>query len=220
MSSCPNKNTIEWKILEDTLGKREALRVWLGNNKELPGVNNIPMNNHNALLNQFENDFGIKATSNTDMTSSGRVIGQGVDGKPVVELNPLRLQKDTVIHEYAEIYVDMLGGIDNPQIKAGVRQLKGSKLEAEIDRLYYDKSQAEKDKELIVTAIGREGVGVFNEEDLAKVNIFKQWLSNILAKISNLLGIDRNVARTLVKEMVKGTLQVNKMTHAVKHSIY
>lgn len=220
MSSCPNKNAIEWKILEDTLGKREALRVWLGNNKELPGVNNIPMNNHNALLNQFENDFGIKATSNTDMTSSGRVIGQGNDGKPVVELNPLRLQKDTIIHEYAEIYVDMLGGIDNPQIKAGVRQLKGSKLEAEIDKLYYDKSQAEKDKELIVTAIGREGVGVFNEEDLGKANIFKQWLANILAKISDLLGIDRNVARTLAKEMVKGKLQVNKMTHAVKHSIY
>ena len=203
---CPNTNDPAWKSLEKSIGKRETYRVWLQNGKMLPNVGNLSLKNHSKLIDQFTADFNTETIVNTNMGVSGRVIGNK-NGKVIVEINPNLISDDTIIHEYGHIYIDLLGGLENSRVKAGIRQLKGTPLEAEINNKYSDKDEAYRAKELLVTAMGREGVKVFNDLQNEQLKSFKVWLVGVFNEIGKLLGIQPNIARQLASEMIKRNLQ-------------
>lgn len=211
---CPNINTKEWKHLVASLGEDEAYRIWFQNNGVLSeGI--VKVKEFTEVADRFSKLFNVPVIIDYGSKLSGKVT-KAVDNSISVVINPDLLKQDTVIHEFAHIYIDLLGGLDNPQIKAGIRHLRGTHLEDYINEKYSDKTQDIRDKEMLATAIGIEGYDIFKEEQAGHKESWRTWLSVFLSKIASIFGIHINVARNLAREMVKGTLQTENMKHSVQ----
>lgn len=139
-----------------------------------------------------------------DTETNARVLPQNSDGSFTIELNPKRVFDDTVIHEFGHIYIDLLG-INHPLVQSGIKQLKGSKLWNDVANTYKDLSGDRLAKEVLVTAIGREGVGVF--KDSKKQNRLVRWIRNLFNRIARIFGINNNSARELARQMIDSDIQ-------------
>ena len=127
-----------------------------------------------------------------------------VDGKPVITLNPNKTFGDTVIHEFGHVYVDLLG-TSNPMVQLGISQLKGTELWNEVSAAYPELSGEALAKEVLVTAIGREGSKIFNEQ--RSQTKWQIWLNKFFRAIGNLFGVQPNAARILATEMLNNQMQ-------------
>lgn len=124
-------------------------------------------------------------------------------GKPVIMVNPNTIFRETAIHEFGHIFVDSLpGGIENTRIKKAYEQLKGTPLEAEVKELYPNLSEEMFIKELITTAIGREGADIWdNKDDITRWEVFKDWF---LGFLNRTFGIPRDEIKAMANEMLSG----------------
>jgi hypothetical protein len=143
-----------------------------------------------------------------ETVDSSRVLGKGDNrtknaGKPVILINPKQLFRETAIHEFGHVFIDSFpGGLDNPRIQKALAQLSGTALEAEVKELYPDLNREMFQKELLATAIGREGADIWeNNEDLSTWGIFKDWFTNF---INRTFGIPKNEVASLVNDMISG----------------
>lgn len=107
------------------------------------------------------------------------------------------LQEDTLPHEFAHAYVDLLGDLS----KEGVDQLKGTDLWNTIKNRYPDLSEERLGKEVLVTAIGQKYVEIANK--LA----WKQWLLRAWNKLARVLGISIDQAEDLAMDLYNQTLK-------------
>ena len=217
MSICPNKSSIAWINSVNQIGELETLKLWVANNYELPEVDNVTMEELHAVANRLREVIPVDVVINTSMEVSGRVNNTGKE--PFVEINPYLLRSDTVIHEFAHLYIDLIGGLDNPQIQAALRQLKGSDLEAILKKTYADVYESDINKfnkELVAQAIGLEGAEIFKSE--VKQTAWKSWLSTFFARLKRLIGINESVAKTLAKEIIYNKPQA--FTGTVAKGIY
>ena len=218
MDICPNKTSLSWKTLVNNVGELEAYKTWIKNNRELPDIGNVNLNELQEVITRLQAVIPVAVVINTDMDISGRVVKNGNDPE-FVEINPYLLKSDTLIHEFGHIYIDLIGGIDNPQVKAGIAQLKGTKLEADLIKLYpdlYESDIVKFQKELLTTALGYEGAALFREE--SKKNRWNSWLSTFFARLKKLIGIQENVAKQLAKEIIFNNPQ--KFVGSVQEGIY
>merc|ERR1712194_680327 len=124
-----------------------------------------------------------------DSISSSRLLGKNdprtlAAGRPVIVINPNQLFKTTAIHEFGHVFIDSFpGGLSNPRLIKALKELEGTKLEADVKREYPDLTPDQLKKEILVTAIGREGSEIF--EDRAKATSFdkfKTWLFDYLRR--------------------------------------
>jgi len=115
---------------------------------------------------------------------------------PVVVLNKDNLKSDTVIHEFGHIFIDLLGGMNDPLVKRGRNLLKSTSLEKSVIEEYPELSGEVLDKEILATAIGIEGSKLNNS------NPFKTFLKVFYNKLKKLLGLDYNVALILANKML------------------
>lgn len=141
-----------------------------------------------------------------ETVESSRVLGKNdprtkLAGKPVILVNPNQLFKTTAIHEFGHIFIDSFpGGLDNLRLQRALKQLKGTPLEAEVKALYPDLSEKMLQKEIIVTAIGREGSKIWdNGQDLSAWESFMAWFSDFIKRT---LGLERNEIVALSKELL------------------
>lgn len=143
-----------------------------------------------------------------DTVDSSRVLGKGDSrtksaGKPVILINPKQLFRETAIHEFGHVFIDSFpGGLNNPRIQKALAQLSGTALEAEVTELYPDLNREMLQKELLATAIGREGADIWDSnEDLSTWGIFKDWFTNF---INRTFGIPKSEVASLVNDMISG----------------
>ena len=146
---------------------------------------------------------GINVEVNADKfdKSQSTVAGKvSADGKNIY-LNPNYAGLDTPIHEAGHVLIDAMG-YDNKVIQAAIKQLRNTPLYKETKLSYPELSEKELDKEVLAEAIGREGADIFdNVNDKSK---FKQYLDYIFDWFKRKLGIEKNIAKSLAKQIISG----------------
>jgi len=184
-------------------------------------VDEVTLDEFNSMASQMEQRFAeLGITSHIifdgDLDGSGELLGTGTekyrdlvsngeigDGDAVIIVNPRNLFKDTVHHEYAHIFIDMLGGMDNPRIKYAYSKIKNSALANEVREKYPELTGEELDKEIMATAIGKEasGIGIAEDTNRSYFDKFLQWLRD---GIRSLFGMSTDNVKSLSNTMLKG----------------
>lgn len=123
----------------------------------------------------------------------------GKDGK--IHINPNYAGLDTPIHEAGHILIDAIG-YENKVIQKAIEQLKGTELYKETKQRYPELSEKELNKEVLAESIGREGAGIFDKE--ADKSKFRQYLEYIFDWLKRKLGLDKNVTKSLAKQVLSG----------------
>ena len=121
-----------------------------------------------------------------------------------ITINPYYAGTDTAIHEYGHILIDAIG-YNNSIVQLAIKQLQGTPLWNEIAELYpITESYTEEmlGKEVLAEAIGREGAGIFDK--VSEQSKFKQYLSYIYDWFKSKLGINKNIAKSLAKQIIGG----------------
>lgn len=122
----------------------------------------------------------------------------GKDGK--LYINPNYAGLDTPIHEAGHILIDAMG--DNKVVKVAIDQLKTSPLWEETKARYPELSEANLGKEVLAEAIGREGADIFDTQ--VEKNKFIKYLDYIFDWLKTKLGINKNIAKSLAKQIIGG----------------
>ena len=149
-------------------------------------------------------------------------LGQISPSGKVIRINPYLMQKeaenDTLFHEFGHLFVDLLGGMNNPKVNKARAALIGSKVEQRVAERYPDLAGTEKfDKEVVVQALGSQAYEVWEKgENRSK---WKEILNEILELLKNLLGLEKNVIKSLAKEMLSGET-ISESTYGNKVSSY
>lgn len=139
----------------------------------------------------------VKVVIDEKLNAAGKVQGN------TLTINPNYAGLDTPIHEAGHILIDAIG-YNNKVIQSAIKQLKTSPLWAEKlkDKDYSKLSEELFAKEVLAEAIGREGAGIFDKQ--VDKNKFKVFLEYIYNKLKQLLGIDKNIAKSLAKQIIGG----------------
>lgn len=140
---------------------------------------------------------GIEVVIDPDIDGAGQL---DADGK-TVRINPNYNTADTSIHEFGHALIDMIG-YDSEIIQDGVSELRGTELWNETIDKYPELNDEMVAKEVLATAIGREGVKIFDNE--TKQNAFVKWVNKFFDAIKDLLGIDKNTAKKLARMLLSG----------------
>tara|TARA_R110002126_G_scaffold266759_2_gene410108 strand:+ start:3927 stop:11690 length:7764 start_codon:yes stop_codon:yes gene_type:complete len=150
-------------------------------------------------------DNTIKAFSQIDPYEAGEI--------PTMRVNFSAggLQQDTIIHEFGHIFIDALGGMSNEMLAQGRRHLIGSDVEADVnaDPTYDRLSKEMKDREVLATAIGREGAKVYKMQDGTLNERFINWAKLFFNKLKKTLGIDYNVALDLANQLLNEDIKID-----------
>lgn len=142
-------------------------------------------------------DKNVK-TSRLLASSDPRTVAAG---KPVILINPNAIFKTTAIHEFAHVFVDsFIKGVDNPRLKKAYEELSNQPIYDEVKALYPDLNEEMFKKELIVTAIGRKGSEIWdNNQKASSWDTFKAWF---LDYINRVLGLSKSQVESLAKEVL------------------
>jgi hypothetical protein len=134
----------------------------------------------------LQNIFNVEVRYDNKLNAAGAVIKE--NGKPVIVINPNKVSKDTVVHEFAHIFIDALGGLDNSRVKAAVTQLRGTELWNSISEIYPELNEIDLAKEVLATAMGMKGAEIFSSEE--KKQWWDRFIDWINERIAKLLGKD------------------------------
>lgn len=141
----------------------------------------------------------IEFVYNQDLPLAGRLV------ENKIEINPYYAGKDTPIHEAGHVLISAMineGGEAANVINDAINQLRGTELWNTIAEVYSDLSEEALGIEVLAEAIGVEGEGIFEtEEERSK---FMQYLDYIFNWIKQRLGIDKNIAKSLAKQIIAG----------------
>jgi hypothetical protein len=138
----------------------------------------------NEKVKVLQKIFNVEVEYDTTLDATGAVVPGNRGEKPKILLNPDKLAEDTVIHEFAHIFIDALGGLKNARVNAAVQKLKGTELWAEVEAAYPELYGEDLQKEVLATAMGRRGTEIFNErEQQTWWQRFMDWVHQRLANI-------------------------------------
>lgn len=130
-----------------------------------------------------------------------KAAGKWSPSTNTITINPEYAGKDTAIHEAGHILIDAMG-YENKIIQQAVKQLRDTDLYDETKQRYPELNEEQLDKEVLAEAIGREGADIFDKaEDRSK---FKAYLDYIFDWLKQKLGLDKNVAKSLAKQIIGG----------------
>ncbi len=139
----------------------------------------------------------IKVIYDAKLKVAGKL---SADGK-TISINPYYAGLDTPIHEGGHVLIDAMG-YNNPTIQSAVKQLRNTDLYKETAKRYPELKAEMLDKEVLAEAIGREGAGIFDVE--VKKNAFIKLLDKIYEWFKGKLGLDKNLAKSLAKQLIRG----------------
>jgi len=151
-----------------------------------------------------------------------KIVEKDLDGRAgrwnpkenAIEINPNYAGLDTPIHEAAHVFIDAIG-YDNKIIQAAIKQLKTTPLYEETKKLYGGLDERGLDMEVLAEAIGREGADIF--DNISERSKFKAYLDYIFDWLKQKLGLDKNIAKSLSKQILGGVKTSN--LEAVKGEI-
>lgn len=135
-----------------------------------------------------------------DVVYDDTIKGSGqLDGN-TIRVNPYLAGTDTPIHEAAHVFLDAME--NSPLYKDAVSQLKDTPLWDEVAQNYDKLNEHQLANEVLAEAIGREGSGIFDE--VAAQSKFKQTLERIFDWLKQKLGLEKNIAKALAKQIISG----------------
>ena len=191
------KNKDKWEegtdiIISDENEPFQKVSQRKGDFNKVVEVISKAFNKNNIKVIVDENQFkGVQSTV------AGKV---SADGKNLY-INPNYAGLDTPIHEAGHILIDAMG-YNNKVIQQAIKQLRGTDLYAETKKRYPELNEEQLDKEVLAEAIGREGADIFdNAADRSK---FKAYLDYIFDWLKQKLGLDKNIAKSLAKQIIGG----------------
>jgi hypothetical protein len=209
--------------LEETVTLRKAYN--------LEGTDEETMEGYQAKADLMEarfNELGITShvIMDGDLNASGELLGTDSkrykdmvedgtinDGDAVIIVNPRQLFTDTVFHEYGHIFIDMLGGMNNPRIKYAYSKIKNSPLALQVMEQYPELSGDALAKEIMATAIGKEATSIYdgvNNDDKNFIQKFIEWVRN---GIRDLLGLPTSTVKDLANEVLGNVdVDTNELT--------
>lgn len=154
---------------------------------------------------------------NGDLKESGEVLGTDTElykqlvaegsineGDAVIQMNPRTLNDETVFHEYAHVFIDLAGGMNNPRIKYAYAKLKGTQLHNEVETAYPSLTGEALAKEVLAHAMGREANEIFSNNK-TNANFFQKFLDWIRETVRNIMGLPTDSIRSLSNEMLGNT---------------
>jgi len=142
-----------------------------------------------------------------NLSVAGVVLPYEPGETPRVAINPNYHTGETLIHEFGHVLIDFMGGMSSPLIRQGRKYLEGTDLEAEVLELHSEETNQEKlNKEVLATAIGKEGEAIYNAENGNLISRFKSWLKIFTNRLKKLLGLDYNVAMELANMLLNNDL--------------
>ncbi len=139
----------------------------------------------------------IKVKYDENLGAAGKL---SADGK-TISINPYYAGIDTPIHEAGHVLIDAMG-YNDPTIQKAIKQLEKSKLWKEIKARYPELNTEMLGKEVLAEAIGREGAGIFEKE--SNISKFQKLLDRIFQWFKDNLGLERNEAKALAKQILRG----------------
>ncbi len=189
------------KEAEENITARERAENELGENFQKVSQRK---GDFNKVFEKIQSNFkGIKVVKDASQFTGkqSNVAGKvSADGK-FIYINPNYAGLDTPIHEAGHILIDAMG-YSNKIIQSAIKQLRGTDLYVETKERYKELSENDLDKEVLAEAIGREGADIFDKvEDRSK---FKAYLDYIFDWLKQKLGLDKNIAKSLAKQVIGG----------------
>ncbi len=127
----------------------------------------------------------------SDLVNKGQVEEHG----RVIRVNPVKMSKDTIGHEFGHLLIDIIGGLENPLVKSALKQLENTPLAARIRDAYSDKTETVIYKEILAEAIGLETDKIFKEDEAR--NKWERWLVRFYERLKKLVGIEPKAVRKL-----------------------
>lgn len=118
-----------------------------------------------------------------------------------ISINPEYSGFDTPIHEAGHVLIDVIG-YENKVVQKAVTQLKDTDLYKETKERYPELSDRDLDIEVLSEAIGREGSDIFDKTE--DKNKFMQYLEYIFDWLKTKLGLNKNIAKSLAKQIISG----------------
>ena len=191
-----NSSATESDTTVDTQKSKLAYR-----NKEDSGTTKSKV----QMLRENFKSIGIDVDVVLDPTlqENAKVEGTG-PGSARITINPNSTFSDTVIHEFGHVYVDLLG-VNHPLVRQAINQLKDTQLWKDVSKAYPELSGNALAKEVLVTAMGREGAEIYN--DTRKQSKWRTLLNKIFRAIGKLFGVEPNAARELSRQMLSNKMQ-------------
>ena len=163
-------------------------------------------------------DVDVKLDIKIDVLGEVRTV----NGKPTIFINPQKMREDTAFHEFAHIYVDILG-LNNPLVQEVLQKFQdtpmGKKIReqytmhAENEGLTEEETEEKVLKEIVVTAIGLEGAKIVRKNP----SKMQSLLNRLFRAIGKALGIESNAAAVLAEQMWNATMPKHE---TVKFSNY
>lgn len=122
------------------------------------------------------------------------------NNKAIIKVNPDKVFKDTLPHEFSHLYIDLLG-VNDPTIKKAIAQVKKNRpdLWQSIQAKYPELTEEELDKELIVTAMGIAGSVLHKKE--GELSRWQFLINTIWRKIADIFNLPRDFAKDLYIDM-------------------
>lgn len=136
----------------------------------------------------------VKVVYDSELPAAGMLKGD------TISINPFYAGEDTPIHEAAHVLLDAMG--DDKILQQATEQLKNTPLWKEVEKNYPELSGKALANEVMAEAIGREGKGIF--DDVSEQNKFIQYLNHIFDWFKQKLGLDKNIAKSLAKQIISG----------------
>jgi hypothetical protein len=132
---------------------------------------------------------------------------------PKIAINPRLMKEDTAFHEFAHIYVDILG-LNHPIVQEILAEVEGTSMANKIRARYTNRademglnlSEADLErklqKELVATVIGLEG-GKITSKDPTKL---QELINKLLRAVGKMLGFSTSAASNLAQQMWEATM--------------
>jgi len=152
-------------------------------------------------LSALANSMDVNIVIDDAQDTLARVVGG--EERATIYLNSKKLQDDTIEHEFGHIFIEVIGGLDNPLVQRGIEQLRGTELWDQIESTYSGVNRDVLQKEVLATAIGREASQIFEQEN--EQSTWERWLNLFLRRLRQVLGIEPSIARRLAQRMITST---------------
>jgi len=155
-----------------------------------------------VILDGDLNSSGEILSSDNNKVQELKKSGEISDSTIVIAVNPKNLFGDTLFHEYGHIFIDVIGGMNNPRVQAAYKKLEGTALYDRVRELYPELEETSDHfrKEVIVTALGMEADQIYqSQQDKSWWDRFTEWFSD---KIKNLLGLEKDQVKELAKDLL------------------
>jgi len=170
----------------------------------------------NAKIAHLQSKMNVDVIMDSTVPTS-RVLGASdprtiAAGKPVILINPKAIFKTTAIHEFAHIFIDAFpGGLKNKRLQKALQELKRTGLYDEVKEGYPELSDEMFEKELLATAIGREGVDIWDSNEKAGMwTAFKNWFFDFLRRA---FGLNQSEVTSLTKELLNNTVKTDLLAN-------